>query len=446
MQFLWKYVDDLVGKGLEWYIIGQLLFYASATLIPLALPLSILLSSIMTFGNLGENYELVALKSAGLSLQRIMLPLIFISVIISVFAFYFSNNVLPLANLKMGSLLYDVRDQKPALNIREGIFYNGIDGYSIRAGKKDKDDKTLYDILIYDQTAHVGNNKVITAQSGKMEMSADKMFLILSLRNGYSYEEQIKDMDMQKVHPLLRNRFQEETIRLDMSGFKLTRTDEQLFKDNYQMLNIRQLENGVDTLEQQKEERKKEMLKQMSDNYYTRVNKYIFKLDSLNFQDSIPDFLSRFQKSDRIKILETATNIAQSGKAYVESMINEDNTNDEIIIRHKVEWHKKFTLSFACFILFFIGAPLGAIIRKGGLGMPVVVSVLFFILFHVISIIGEKSAKEGVLPVNEGMWLASVVLFPIGVFLTYKATRDSALFDIDIYLNFFKKLLRVKKQ
>lgn len=445
MQFLWKYIDDLVGKGLEWQVIAQLLFYASATLVPLALPLSILLSSIMTFGNLGENYELVALKSAGLSLQRIMQPLIFLSLFISAFAFYFANNVLPLANLKMGSLLYDVRDKKPALNIREGVFYNGINGYSLRVGKKDKDGKTLYDVLIYDHTGHFGNNKVIMAQRGKMEMSTDKMFLIVSLHNGYSYEEQLSESDLGAPHPLLRSRFQEETIRLDMSGFKLTRTDEQLFKDNYQMLNIKQLDAGIDSLELKKQTRKMDLVKQMADNYYSNVNKYIVKTDSLHSQDTSGNFLSRFPKANREKMFETAISIAQNEKSFVESIIN-DNTNfDDSIIRHKVEWHKKFTLSFACLILFFVGAPLGAIIRKGGLGMPMVVTVLFFIIFHVLSIIGEKFSKEGVLPVNQGMWLASAVILPIGIFLTYKATVDSALFDMDVYTRTLKNLFRFKK-
>ena len=446
MQFLWKYIDDLVGKGLEWYIIAKLLFYASATLVPMALPLAILLSSIMTFGNLGENYELVAMKSSGLSLQKIMLPLIITSIAISIVAFYFSNNILPYANLKMGSLLYDVREQKPALQIKEGIFYNGIDGYSIRVGKKDSDGKTLRNIMIYDHTQRVGNNKVIIAESGKMEISADKLYLILLLNNGRSYEEVADNSNRPKAHPLLRSQFKEEEIQFDLSGFKLTRTDEDLFKSNYQMLNIRQLQNAVDSLEYKNLKRKEEFNQQLSTNFYSRVNSFLSKKTFIDHHSNINNFLNKLPKNERVKILETATSIARSAKTYIESSLNDFNNNHEIITRHKVEWHKKFTLSFACLVLFFIGAPLGAIIRKGGLGMPVVVSVIFFILFHVISITGEKFAKEGILPPYEGMWMAAAVLLPLGIFLTHKATADSSIFDIDIYIKPFRRLFSQKKK
>lgn len=439
MQFLWKYIDDLVGKGLEWYIIAKLLFYASATLVPLALPLAILLSSIMTFGNLAENYELVALKSSGLSLQRIMFPLVITSALISATAFYFSNNVLPYANLKMGSLLYDVRESKPALNIREGIFYNGIEDYSIRVGKKEKEGNMLKNILIYDHTERLGNNKVIIAESGKMEISADKQYLLLTLYNGYGYDDVMRDSEG-AFFPFFRNQFKEQLIRFDLSGFKLTRTNEELFKNNYQMLNIKQLRTAIDSLEIKGINRKEELTNHLTNNYYSRSSNFLRTQDSLKVHSSDINYLSTLEKSEKIRILETATNITRSAKTHLELSINEINTNNEIISRHKIEWHKKFTLSFACFVLFFIGAPLGAIIRKGGIGMPGVVSVVFFILFHVLSITGEKFAKEGVLPPYQGMWMASVILLPVGIFLTYKATVDSVLFDVNAYIAPFKKL------
>lgn len=448
MQFLWKYIDDLVGKGLEWQVIAQLLFYASLTLVPMALPLAILLSSIMTFGNLGENYELVALKSAGLSLYKIMSPLIVLTIFLCGVAFYFSNNILPYANLKMMSLLYDVRDQKAALKIKESVFYNGIDGYSIRVNKKEKDGKTLHDIMIYDHTAGTGNNKVIIAESGTMEISKDKMFLLIDLFKGSSYEETLKNNSLKKIPSMIRSVFEEQLIRFDLKGFKLTRTDESLFKHNYQMLKLNQLVFTLDSLNNRKDSSIIRFKDQLNQSYYTRSNHFLSKTDSLHARIKVKnktrqEFLSS-NPQKKLSIIETAQNIARSTQAITQTTDEEVKADDKSISLHSAEYHRKFTLSIACFILFFIGAPLGAIIRKGGLGMPVVVSVVFFILFHVLSITGEKLVKEGALPAYEGMWIAPVVLFPIGVFLTYKASLDSRLFDSEIYLRPFRKLFSAK--
>jgi lipopolysaccharide export system permease protein len=228
MQFLWKYVDDLIGRGLEWYIIVELLMYAAAGLVPLALPLAILLSSIMTFGNMGEHYELVAMKSAGLSLPKIMRPLIGLTILISFIAFYFSNNILPVANLKSGTLLYDITHKKPAIDIKEGVFYNGIDGYTIRIGKKEKNGELLKNIMIYDHTNRTGSNKVILAESGSMQITPNNQYMMLNLTDGYSYDEQ-NAQSVDKNHPLMRSQFKTQVIRMDLTGFNLTRTDEDLF-------------------------------------------------------------------------------------------------------------------------------------------------------------------------------------------------------------------------
>ncbi len=444
MQFLWKYIDDLVGKGLEWTVIAKLLFYASLTLVPMALPLAILLSSIMTFGNLGENYELVALKSAGLSLYQIMAPLIVVSIMLSGIAFYFSNNVLPRANLKMQSLLYDVRDQKAALKIKESVFYNGIDGYSIRVGKKEPDGKTLRDVMIYDHTAGVGNNKVIVAESGTMEMSADKLYLLIDLQKGSSYEETLKNNDLRKTPSLTRSIFDEQLLRFSLTGFKLTRTDEALFRNNYQMLQLHQLSANIDSLKKDNDSSITTLKRRLNTSYYIKSNRFLTHVDSLGAtlkvkNRTIQDFLNNNDEK-KLSIVETASNIARSAKAFAQSAKEEVSSGNKAISLHSAEFHRKFTLSFSCLILFFIGAPLGAIIRKGGLGMPVVVSVVFFILFYVLSITGEKLVKEGSLPAYKGMWIAPIVLFPIGVFLTYKASVDSHLFDIEIYKRPFKKL------
>lgn len=441
MQFLWKYIDDLVGKGLAWHVIAELLIYASASLVPMALPLSILLSSIMTFGNLAEHYELVAAKSAGVSLQRIMYPLIIVVMLTCVAAFFFSNYALPFANLKMGSLLYDVRQQRPSFSVKEGIFYNGIEGYSIRVGKKDPDGKNLYQVMIYEHKQGMGNAKVTIAKSGKMVMSADTTTLVFTLYDGYSYEErEHRNNAGIDTHPLLRMNFKEQEVRLDLSGFKLSRTNEELFKDNYQMLNIKQLASATDTLKNELRLKQIEFLKNLSPYFYIRQHPISYTpAPIVVFKEK--NFINNFDKFERPSVLQIAANIARSVQTTISVNREEIDLRKKTIARHEIEWHRKFTLSFACFILFFIGAPLGAIIKKGGLGMPVVVSVLFFISFHIISITGEKFAREGVIAAYKGMWLASAILLPLGAFLTYKATSDSVLFDKAAYIRFFKKIL-----
>jgi len=444
MQFLWKYIDDLVGKGLEWYVIIELLFYASATLVPLALPLAILVSSIMTLGNLAENYELVAAKSAGIPLQKILYPIFVLVIGISIMAFYFSNVLLPFTNLKMGSLLYDVRQQKPALYIREGIFYNGLDGYSIKIGQKDNDTQILKDVIIYDHSAQKGNIKVVVSESGKMVMSDDEKYLIITLRNGHSYEEQDAKSRVHKNDPLLRTKFSKYQIRFDLSTFKLNRTNEDLFKDNYQMMNLSQLQTSIDTFDVALNNRKKEINSTLKTYYLTFRDSLISQpgMSSEHASGSLSDQLV----SNHPGIFENALSYARNANAYLNSAADEIDSRNKMIARFSIEWHRKYTLSIACFILFLIGAPLGAIIRKGGIGMPVVVSVIFFLIFHVTSIMGEKFAREGVLEPLIGMWIAPLLLFPIGVFLVYKATHDSALFDWDVYKNTVKKVFKFRSK
>lgn len=441
MMFIFKYIDDFVGKGIGAATLSELFFYFSLTTIPMALPLAILLSSLMTFGNLGEHFELSALKSAGLSLQRIMLPLIVTIVLLSVSAFYFSNNVLPHTNLKAGSLLYDVRESKPALLFKDGVFNNSIEGFSIRVGKKDQDGKTLHDVMIYDHREMLGNNIVLSAKRGRMQEMADKMFLVLDLEDGVSYKDMINNTKETRTHPLVRDKFVTRTIRFDLSEFKMSRTNEDLFKNNYQMLNLPQLQTTVDSLDTKIEKRRVDFGNQLRKSYYSKSWELLSKNDSLHKGTiSITDYLAGLPKTQKVTIVETATNIARSAKAYAESVSNDYYADYYSMLRYDVEWHRKFTLSVACIVLFFIGAPLGAIIRKGGLGMPVVISVIFFITFHVLSITGEKLAKEGSVRVWIGMWMATLILLPVGIFLTYKATADSNLFDVNAYFGWVKKL------
>lgn len=438
MQFLWKYIDDLVGKGLEWYVVAELLFYATATLVPMALPLAILVSSIMTMGDLAEHYELVAAKSSGISLQRILRPMLFVAVLVSMLAFAFSNYLLPFTNLKMGSLLYDVRQQKPALYIREGVFYSGIDGYSLKIGKKESDNQTIRNVMIYDHSRNFGNTKVVIADSGTMVMSEDEKFLIVTLYEGESYEEQVRSgRDIDNSFPFLRSAFKSYQIRFDLSTFKLSRTNEDLFKDNYQMLNLNQLTAALDSFSVQIDNRKSE-IQSLARSYLMLYR------DSLAFR-KVSENIEEFSlvKADA-NAYENAKAQARNLKAYMQSTSDELDSRYEMIARYEIERHRKYTLSIACFILFLIGAPLGAIIRKGGIGMPVVVSVLFFLIFHVTSISGEKFAREGVVEPWLGMWISSALLLPVGIFLLYKATHDSALFDIEFYTGFFKRIFNRK--
>lgn len=512
MQFLWKYIDDMVGKGLDWHIIMQLLFYASATFVPLALPLAILLSSLMTFGNLGEHFELVALKSSGISLQKFMRPLIYMSVVISVLAFYFSNNILPIANLKMGALLYDVRQQKPALNIKEGVFYKGIENFVIKVGKKGRDGVSIEDVLIYDHSSRQGNINVTHAESGRMEMTEDEKYLVFTLYNGFNYSERIDGRHHRGPRPFQRINFDQQIRKFDLTSFAMTRTNEEFFKDNYRMLNLSQLETAIDSMEnhllnRQAEhsntlakrfhfyktyktysemaatdtldslinnavelaatnvlpddslisepekdttEKQESLLDKMRSHILSEQNIKTQKKDEdtdILFQakDTIAvadNLLNAFTNKEQEKIIKNALQSARNNKDYVYFADQETMGRQRNINRHYIEWHRKFTLSFACLILFFIGAPLGAIIRKGGFGLPVVISVLFFVVYHVLSMTGEKFVRQGTLSAFEGMWMASAVLFPIGIFLTIKATTDSPILDTDTYIKFFKWIKR----
>ena len=472
LQFLWKYLDDLVGKGLEWYIILKLMYYASSTFVPLALPLAILLSSLMTFGNMGEHYELVAIKSAGISLRKAMKPLVILAVFLSVTAFYFSNYILPVANLKFGALLYDVRQQKLAFNLTEGIFDNDLDDFVIHIGQKDKDNQTIYDVKIYDHSEKKGNVKVITAERGFMELSPDQTKVIFTLYNGSRYTEITDQQGYRKTRPFEVLEFEKFVRLFDLTQFQLNRTNEDLFKSHYTMLNIKQLNYSIDSLSKTRTNR--------VDFYQRRFMKeypYFEKFDTItdntpkismnteNIQNElIPDtliksdstlqdsvlkkeiiypVLENYYLSEKAEIVEIALSGARSTKDNIIFYKNELSSRQQVIAKHQVIWHQKFKLSLACLIFFFIGAPLGAIIRKGGLGLPVVVSVIFFVLYHIVSMTGEKAAKTGEWDIVFGSWLSTAIILPLGLFLTYKATTDAPLLDAESwkrFFDFFKKL------
>jgi len=407
MQFLWKYIDDLVGKGLEITQIAELLFYASARFVPLAIPIAMLLSSVMVFGKLGEQYELVAFKSVGISLYRLLLPLIFLVLIISYSSFLFSNYIMPIANLKNGSMIYDIQKKKPALNIKEGIFYKDIEGFSIKVNKKSSDGVTLKGILIYDHTSADGNNKVLIAESGKMRLTLDEKFLELILYNGYSYVD-IPEKQRKKKNPFRTTKFKEDLIRFDLQNFNVSRNSEKLYKGHYAMLNNKQLNSSIDSLEKKYKEKEILFKTNLANNYYNNL--------SVENKLKEPIFNNTKKKKQQYDI---AINTIRKLSSVVKSNKKNLEYQKIIITKHKIEWHRKISLAVACLLLFLIGAPLGAIIRKGGFGIPVLVSVILFIFYHVINMIGEKSAKDLSIEAYEGMWLTNIIFFPIAIFLIY---------------------------
>lgn len=444
MQFLWLYVDDLVGKGLDWYILLELIFYASSTFVPMALPLAILLSSLMTFGNLGEHYELVALKSSGISLKRLMRPLVILSVLISISAFIFSDFVLPVANLKFRSLLYDVQHQKLAFKMKEGIFNRDLGEYVLRIGSREDDGESINDVMIYDHSQKYGNTKLTIADSGMMKQTPNGSAVLFTLYSGVNYEEKIDQQDHRKTRPFQRMEFREEQIRFELDN-GLGRTDENLFKSSYHMMNLEQLSTSKDSLTRdllKKKENFKKGLQNRLSQYVkldsARLVRHSKNVDTLSLAYTSNLFLMDFQF--REKAIAKALEATRNAKDNIKYQKKDFDHKSEQIRKHSIAYHKKFTLSFACLILFFVGAPLGAIIRKGGLGLPVVMSTLFFVLYHILSMIGERSAVADGLGIFFGMWLASMVFLPLGVFLTYKATSDAPLFDSETYKRILDKM------
>ncbi len=445
MLFLWKYIDDLIGKGFEWYTILQLMMYASATNVAMALPLSVLLSSIMTYGTLGENYELVAIKSAGISLTRALYPMIIVVTLLSVSAFFFSDYMLPVANLKFFSLLYDVRKQKSASLIKEGVFNSSFPGYSIRVGRKDPDGQTLYNIMIYEKDLSSTSNNVIFAKSGRMFKSHNNDFLFLKLTDGIRYEEADGDVGYNPRQRLTRFKFKRTEQKLDLSGFKITRTPQSEFSTNFLMLSSKQLLSSRDSVLKLSNKGLKSNYALITPNikYFNIPHKSAPLIPVLLPKQQV---LSALTQTNRLQAVINASSEARSVKELVKGKGDAYSEDDRVLRRYLVEYQKKFTLSAACLVLFLIGAPLGAIIRKGGLGLPVVISVVFFLIYYVISTIGEKSAKDGSVSPVIGTWIAIFILTPIGLFLSYKAANDSVLFDVEIYSRFFKNLFKKIKK
>ncbi len=447
MQFVWLYIDDLVGKGLEIKIIAELLFYTSITAIPMSLPLALLLALLMCFGNLGEHYELVAMKASGISMWRAMRPLFGFALLLSVLAFFISNSLIPIASLKWRTLLTDIQRQKLAFNIKEGVFYKDIENYVIFVDKKGKDGSSIYGVKIYDHSDHSGCTKIITADSGMMSMSPNQRNIIFTLYDGHNYTDLVTDNYKEK-RPFERMSFKQEQLKFSLASFDMTRSSEDMYKSYQQMMNIRQLSSSLDSLEVRYGSKQQAF----TEGFTRRWANYNSQRAALPEAVS-PDtsarlrwpLLGSFDDETRATLVSMALGSAQNAKDNAAFNKLDLGLQNENIRKHRKEWHKKFTLSIACLIFFFIGAPLGSIIRKGGLGLPVVVSVLFFVVYYIISTIGERMAVFGDLNMFIGVWLSSIVLAPVGLFLTFKATTDAALFDGDSWKKFLQRLFKKKQ-
>lgn len=517
IQYMLKYFDDFVGKNLGFGIFAELIFYFSLNMLQVALPLGILVSSLMTFGNLGENFELTAIKSSGISLLRALRPIFFFVILLSIAAFFFNNHIVPTANLQAYSLLYDIKHKKPALDIKEGVFYNGIPDYSIKVKEKYSDNQTLKDVLIYDHTDRKGNNRVIIADSSKMYMIYNERYLKLELYDGNYVSEE--DQARNPVSQFYRTKFDRMDMVFNLSSFDLARTKTELFQNNRQMKNVTELSTDIDSLRGSSKKAKNGFI-------INAKGFFSFHLDSLNVEKYIrenrpeifdeseggsaqaiyqqseeeypevdeqeevdePDDLERLpsdqlvniQKASQFSIRKAGDTLsltdlkmapqhasldtlswgflggALSGKnkeiaQMAKSQAQNVKTNLSIVIsrvdgleRNTRKWiiekHKKYSQAFACIVMFLIGAPLGAIIKRGGLGVPVIVSILFFLVYYIVNIICEKSAREGIMDPAFSVWVADLVLLPIGFFFLRQARIDARLFDTDFYLVWWDKL------
>lgn len=415
MQFIWKYVDDIAGKGLSVGIIAELMLDASATFVPMAMPIAVLFASIMTMGNFGEHYELVAIKSGGIPLWRAMMPMGLIVVILTVVAFMFADYVMPSAVLKYRTTLYDITRKKPALNIRPGEYYSEIEGFVIRVNEKDADGKTLHDITVYDHRGNSSQPDVVVAKHGTMQTTPDERYLIFTLYDGCSYSENDPNASSDSK-PFTRIFFEKNEMTFDLSDFAFDKTDESIFQGGYQMMNTNQLDSNIIRLKEQREE--------SLNNQYANLSNTMPHYKGKN--DTAAVAVSTLFDSIDSKRLHRICNDAVSKSERCLSDVRIHNqvftSQSEYINRHYIEWHRKWTLSIACIVLFLVGAPFGSIVRKGGLGVPLVASVLFFVMYYVIGMIAEKAVREGAIG-TVGMWISTFVMLPIGLLLTYKAVQ-----------------------
>jgi lipopolysaccharide export system permease protein len=444
VQVVITYLDDMIGKGLRTFDLMQLFFYAWVAIIPQCIPLAVLLASIMCFGNLAENYELAAMKSSGLSLFRIIKPVFYLIVILAGLTFLFNNFILPVVHLKSTALLFDIRQKKPTVNIKEGIFYNGIENYSLRVGKKSENKDTLQEIFIYDHSAHVGNNVQMYAKTGKITTTADTSELVLILRDGNRYEELADNADPNGKRNLSQLNFKQLQVNIPLEDFKLKRTDEDLFKGNEEMLNVWQLDSVIDSTQRVLKRRISNINNQSLGYFYSRTSAFINTNQKYPLV-KIREFYDSLKQPQFNHGLENAMNITRTASGNIDNYISSLEHEKSMLVKFLMEWHKKIVICFACIILFFVGAPLGAIIKKGGLGLPVIVSVLFFLAYYILTEIFMQLAIDEVMPPWQALWMPLVIFLPISIFLTTKAANDSVIFDAGIYYRWTSKIFKRNK-
>lgn len=448
MQFLWRYVDELIGKGLEMTVMAQFFFYSALTLVPVSLPLAVLLAALITFGNFGERFELLAMKAAGISLLKIMRPLIIFIVFICCLSFYFQNVIGPKAQTDLGTLLISMKQKAPELDIPEGVFYDEIDGYNLYVKRKNRDMGMLYDVLIYNFEKGFENAQIIKADSGRLEMTADKKHLYLHLYSGEQFENlKSQSMDQRNV-PYRREAFREKHAIIEFdSDFNMV--DAGIMSNYSNSKNMKKLQMDIDSMQVQNDSLARVYYEEAMQGTY-RVTAGMTKEDTLKIEKahlgeySVDSIFNMATLVEKQKIISTAIGRAEGAGSDWSFKSNDISMTENNLRRHMTSWHEKLTLSLACLIFFFIGAPLGGIIRKGGLGMPVVVSVLIFIVYYIINNTGYKMARDGKWIVWMGMWTSTAVLAPLGAFLTYKSNNDSVVLNADAYINWFKKVVGIR--
>lgn len=481
MQFLWKNIDDLVGKGLEISVIAELFFYAALSLVPMALPLAILLASLMTFGNLGEKFELTAMKASGVSLLKVMSPLIVFITLVSIAAFFFQNDVLPRAQVKMYTLLFSAKQKSPEMEIPEGVFYSNIPGYNLFVKEKNRETGVLHEVIIYDVSHGGDNSTILVADSGRLSFTPDKRYLYLHLFNGQQFENLREQKSMDKNVPFRREEFAEKEVLIPFDA-NFSRMDESAMRKQYVGKNVKELTQSIDSLGQRLDSLGAVYGAELKRSAFPKLINYEPKMDipagritpgsgyngalpatpamaqvqdskSLTASDSvavtpvkIDTLITALSIPARESVFNAASNLAQQQVSEMQFKSISIHDDKRILRRHEIELLKKFTLSVACLVFFFIGAPLGAIIRKGGLGTPLVISVFLFLVYYIIDNTGDKMARDGRWIVWCGIWLSTFVLSPLGIYFTYKAMNDSSVFDADRYKALFRKLLGLQTE
>ena len=453
MQFLWLYIDDLMGKGLEWNIILELLTYASANWVPLALPLSVLLASIMTFGSLGEKKELLALKASGISLFRIMKPLMVVIFFIALFAFYFTNSLWPVANFKMRVLLRDIQNTKVALVLQPGVFFKS-DLFSIRIGGKNNDGKEFDDVLIYDHSNMTKQSlgswsykkdprdfkRVIRAKKGKLVNPDNKEKLELELTDGYMVQEWNTESFKDSKVPFTKYNFEKTILSFELNAFEFERSSESSYKRDQYLLSLTQIYKLNDSLKKQKTKQYEKIQTFLTDQiYFLKDTLDHYKVPKENYIKMITKNQSKsgikIDHQVAIKKLDQLRNHLKIAKA-------KEKSSDKFITNLKIEWNRKFTLSYAVFMLFFLGAPLGSIVKKGGLGWPVITAVLIFLVYFILTRAGEEMSANYSLTPSMGMWLSPLCITPISIFIFFKANKDAKIFDIEWYNKLCRKIIK----